>query len=52
MTNRLAFSIGCGTAQRKPDAFLYAFDLLELDGDRPAPKADRGAQGLPGQHPA
>ena len=32
-------------------AFLYAFDLLELNGDGPPAGADRGAQGDAGQHP-
>ena len=35
-----------------PHAFLYAFDLLELNGDGPAPRAHRGAQGDAGEHPA
>ena len=38
--------------RNEANAFLYAFDLLELDGDRPAPRADRGPQGDAGQHPA
>ena len=38
--------------RNEPQAFLYAFDLLELNGDGPAPGADRGAQGDAGQHPA
>ena len=33
-------------------AFLYAFDLLELDGDRPSAGADRGAQDDAGERPA
>jgi hypothetical protein len=36
--------------QNEPEAFLYAFDLLELDGTDPAPLAD--AQGDACQHPA
>ena len=38
--------------RNEPQAFLYAFDLLELNGDGPAAGADRGAQGDAGQHPA
>ena len=33
-------------------AFLYAFDLLELNGAGLAPRAAGGAQGDAGQHPA
>ena len=38
--------------RNEPQAFLYAFDLLELNGDGPAARADRGAQGDAGEHPA
>ena len=38
--------------RNEPQAFLYAFDLLELNGDGPSPGADRGAQGDAGEHPA
>ena len=38
--------------RNEPQAFLYAFDLLELNGDGPAPRAHRGAQGDAGQHPS
>ena len=38
--------------RNEPQAFLYAFDLLELNGDGPAAGADRGAQGDAGEHPA
>ena len=37
--------------RNEPQAFLYAFDLLELNGDRPSARADRGSQGDAGQHP-
>ena len=37
--------------RNEPKAFLYAFDLLELNGAT-AQGADRGAQGDAGQHPA
>ena len=30
-------------------AFLYAFELVELDGKRSAARADRGAQGRAGE---
>ena len=39
-------------AGTRPQAFLYAFDLLELNGHGPAARAHRGAQGDTGQHPA
>ena len=38
--------------RNEPQAFLYAFDLLELNGDGPTPRANRGAQGDAGQHPS
>jgi len=37
--------------RHEADAFLYAFDLLELDGTDPA-RANRDAQGHAGQCPA
>ena len=38
--------------RNEPQAFLYAFDLLELNGDGPAARTDRGAQGDASEHPA
>jgi hypothetical protein len=38
--------------RNEPDAFLYAFDLLELDGPRYEARAYRDAQGDASQHPA
>jgi hypothetical protein len=38
--------------RNEPQAFLYAFDLLELNGTDLRAGADRGSQGDAGQHPA
>jgi bifunctional non-homologous end joining protein LigD len=38
--------------RNEPRAFLYAFDLLELNGNGPSQGADRGTQGDAGEHPA
>ena len=36
--------------RKESQAFLYAFDLLELNGTGPAQRAHRGSQGEAGQH--
>ena len=37
--------------RNEPQAFFYAFDVLELTG-RPTARADQGAQGHTGKRPA